>query len=242
VPVAKLIPSLLLLALAVSPLTAVAARVVASEAPSCTPGLAGELASTAKAEQLVTVAAPSTASTSGSLELWTREGRCWRLSAGPWVAELGRAGLALHRREGDGTTPEGAFGIGRVMYGVAPDPGVHYRYHRLVCGDWWNEDPTSAGYNTFAQLACGARPAFGGDSEPLWRSPEAYAYLALIDYNTAPVVPGAGSAIFLHVSFGGPTDGCVALPRGELVTVLRWLRPTRAPLIVIGSMNEITRF
>ena len=41
------------------------------------------------------------------------------------------------------------------------------------------------------------------------------------------LVPGAGSAIFLHVARGGflPTEGCVALRRADLVRLLRRVGP-----------------
>ena len=61
----------------------------------------------------------------------------------------------------------------------------------------------------------------------------------MIAYNTDPVVPGRGSGIFLHASTGRPTLGCVSLPLPQLLVVLRWLRPTRAPLIVIGTRQTI---
>ena len=173
------------------------------------------------------------------MELWQRSGRCWSRVAGPWQAWLGTDGVTRHHREGDDATPEGAFGIGPVIYGVHADPGVAYPFHRLRCGDWWDEQPGTSDYNRFVQLPCSARPSFGGASEALWLSPEAYGYFALIDFNTDPVVQGAGSAIFLHVSFGAPTDGCVALAEPELVRLLRWLRPDRSPLIVIGTAATI---
>jgi L,D-peptidoglycan transpeptidase YkuD (ErfK/YbiS/YcfS/YnhG family) len=52
-----------------------------------------------------------------------------------------------------------------------------------------------------------------------------YRYFAVIDYNAHPAVAGRGSAIFLHVSTGRPTAGCISLPEPELVRTLRWLRP-----------------
>ena len=64
----------------------------------------------------------------------------------------------------------------------------------------------------------------------------------MIEYNVHPVVPGRGSAIFLHDDRGDATTGCVSLPAPELVTVLRWLRPAARPLIVIGTAAEIRRF
>jgi L,D-peptidoglycan transpeptidase YkuD (ErfK/YbiS/YcfS/YnhG family) len=208
----------------------------------CTQSLAAALTSTHSARQLVTVVAAGRASTSGTVRLWQREGACWAPVAGPWRAYLGLAGVSDHHVEGDDTTPAGVFGIGPVLYGVAPDPGVHFRYHRLVCGDWWDEDPGSPTYNTFRHVPCGQEPRFGGSSEALWKPTRAYSHFAFLRYNTRPAVPGRGSAIFIHVELGHPTNGCVSLPRGELVRLLRWLRPDRSPLVVIGTAAEIRRF
>jgi L,D-peptidoglycan transpeptidase YkuD (ErfK/YbiS/YcfS/YnhG family) len=148
---------------------------------------------------------------------------------------VGRNGLSSRRREGDGTTPLGTFPIGPTVYGVAPDPGVRLAYHRLVCGDWWDEDPASSGYNTFRHVRCGARPPFGGGSEALWRVTVAYREFAVVEFNTRPAVPGLGSAIFLHDSTGAATNGCIALPRAHLVRVLRRLRPGAAISIGVRS-------
>jgi hypothetical protein len=46
--------------------------------------------------------------------------------------------------------------------------------------------------------------------------------------------PGLGSAIFLHIKIGTPTAGCVTLPVGELLEVLRWLNPAASPRIEMG--------
>jgi L,D-peptidoglycan transpeptidase YkuD (ErfK/YbiS/YcfS/YnhG family) len=91
-------------------------------------------------------------------------------------------------------------------------------------------------------VACGSTPPFGGASEALWTEAPAYEHLAVIEYNANPVVPGRGSGIFLHVSIGVPTDGCVSLPEPQLDLVLRWLRPSLHPLVVIGTAAEIRRF
>ena len=181
--------------------------------------------------QLVTVQAPP-GSTTAVLSLWSRRGSCWQRVAGPWTARLGRSGLSSAKREGDGATPTGTFLFGATVYGIAPNPGVALRYHRLVCGDWWDEDARSPTYNTLRHVACGARPSFGGDSEALWRIAPQYRYFAVIRYNARPVVPGRGSAIFLHVAVGS-TAGCVSLPEARLVRLLRWLRPGAHPGISI---------
>jgi L,D-peptidoglycan transpeptidase YkuD (ErfK/YbiS/YcfS/YnhG family) len=169
----------------------------------------------------VEVVAPSVSARHAALSVW----RCNRRVAGPWRARVGVNGLSAHHREGDGTTPLGTFSIGPVVYGLDPDPGLAFAYHRLTCGDWWDEDPRSPTYNSFRHLPCGAAPPFRGASEALWRVTDGYREFAVIDYNTAPTIPGRGSAIFLHVDRHRATNGCVSLPRPELLRVLRLLRP-----------------
>jgi L,D-peptidoglycan transpeptidase YkuD (ErfK/YbiS/YcfS/YnhG family) len=170
--------------------------------------------------QQVHVTATSAATTYAVVTLTS----CGKLVAGPWRGRVGYNGLSAHRREGDGTTPLGTFRIGPTVYGIAANPGTTLRYHRLVCGDWWDEDAGSPAYNEFRHVACGRAPPFGGGSEALWQATVAYRYFAVIEYNAARV-PGRGSGIFLHVDTGHATNGCVSLPRSELVRVLRWLRP-----------------
>jgi L,D-peptidoglycan transpeptidase YkuD (ErfK/YbiS/YcfS/YnhG family) len=170
--------------------------------------------------QRIQVAAPRVRATTATLTMT----ECGRRVFGPWRARVGRNGLSAHHREGDGTTPLGTYRIGPVVYGLAPDPGTRLRFHRLVCGDWWDEDPASPTYNTFRHVPCGATPSFGGGSEALWRATVAYRLFAVVDYNTARV-PGRGSGIFLHVDTGRATNGCVSVAEPLLRRLLRALRP-----------------
>jgi len=64
-------------------------------------------------------------------------------------------------------------------------------------------------HNTYQYVPCGQSPPFGGGSESLWTETTAYRRFAVVQYNTTPVVPGAGSAIFIHADVGSATDGCV---------------------------------
>jgi L,D-peptidoglycan transpeptidase YkuD (ErfK/YbiS/YcfS/YnhG family) len=205
----------------------------------CPANLAARLA-LENTDQLVTVLGAGTRATTGSLRLWRKSGRCWLAVGGPWRAHLGRNGLSANRHEGDKTTPMGVFGFQRVMYGLGPDPGVRYRYHRIVCGDWWVEDPRSPYYNRFHHVRCGSTPPFRTTSEDMSRSPISYRHLAVVDFNTHPIVPGRGSGIFLHVTTGRPTLGCVSLALSQLVTTLRWLDPRKSPRIAIGTPATLT--
>jgi L,D-peptidoglycan transpeptidase YkuD (ErfK/YbiS/YcfS/YnhG family) len=229
-----------LLALGLLATLAVAASAAArgERAAGCAPNFAGRL-ETGSASQLITVLARTRSSTQGAFRLWAKRGGCWRQVSGPWAAWLGGNGTSPAKREGDRRTPAGIFGFLPTMYGIAPSPGVHYPYRRVVCGDWWVEDPASPSYNRFRHVRCGSTPPFHTTSEDLSRSPTAYRHFAVIAYNTSPVVPGRGSGIFLHVSTGRPTLGCVSLPLPRLVAALRWLRPSAHPRIAIGTVADL---
>jgi L,D-peptidoglycan transpeptidase YkuD (ErfK/YbiS/YcfS/YnhG family) len=208
---------------------------------ACPANLASGIKGARGAGQLITVEAERYRTTAASLRLWRRDRGCWMPVAGPWTARVGRNGLADRRREGDGTTPAGVYTIGSVMYGNAANPGVRYRYRRLVCGDWWSEDPSSPTYNTFQHVRCGTRPPFRTTTPGLWQEKRAYRHFAVIEYNMRPIVPGLGSGIFLHAQTGSSTNGCVSLPADRLVTALRWLDPAKKPRIAIGTRASLTR-
>ncbi len=132
---------------------------------------------------------------------------------------LGRGGVRADKREGDGATPLGVFPLRRLWF----------RADRLsqpvTCGlptrpigrdDGWCDDPDAAEYNRPVVLPHPAR------HEPMWRGDALYDLVVELGYNDAPVVPGAGSAIFLHVARPdyGPTEGCVAVARIDLLRLL----------------------
>jgi L,D-peptidoglycan transpeptidase YkuD (ErfK/YbiS/YcfS/YnhG family) len=56
----------------------------------------------------------------------------------------------------------------------------------------------------------------------------------VVGYNTSPTRSGAGSCIFLHI-WDGPeqgTAGCTAMEPIRIETLLRWLDPKKAPVLV----------
>ncbi len=209
---------------------------------ACANNLAERLRATDGAGQLITVEADSFQTSVAEVSLWQRDGSCWEQAGGPWTGLIGENGFSNHHREGDGTTPTGIYRIGPVVYGNAPNPGFRGPYHRLVCGDWWDEDPTSPGYNTFQHVPCGASPPFGGDSEALWTETTYYPSFAVVEYNAHPVVPYAGSAIFVHADTGTATTGCVSIPLSELDVFLRWLDLSRLPTIAMAPASELASF
>jgi L,D-peptidoglycan transpeptidase YkuD (ErfK/YbiS/YcfS/YnhG family) len=207
------------------------------------PLLVDQLVTTGGAQQVIVVDAPSAASTTATLYTFENDGSGWYQVLSPMPAVDGVNGWVpgASRSEGDGATPEGIYPIGSTMYGVDPNPGTLFPYHQLVCGDWWDEDPTSPTYNTFQHVACGITPPFAGNSEALWTEGNAYPYMAPINYNTPSSGP-IGSAIFLHTDVGAPTQGCVSLPLSDLHSVLTWLNPALHPVIVMGPDSVVRNF
>jgi L,D-peptidoglycan transpeptidase YkuD (ErfK/YbiS/YcfS/YnhG family) len=209
-----------------------AAHVAAAALAAACPAPAGNVPPSTT--QLITVRAARAKTTYATLRTWQRVDGCWRPVAGPYTARVGWNGLRANRREGDGTTPIGTFGISARMYGNAPNPGVRFRYTRLRCGDWWVEDPASSAYNTFQRIGCGRRPPFKVTTPDMSKDRTAYAFLAVIEFNMNPIVAGRGSGIFLHVQTRSPTNGCVSLPHPQLLRVLRWLSPSASPRVSIN--------
>ena len=179
--------------------------------------------------QLVTVRAATSASTAATLTLWTRlADGSYRRDYGPVTAHVGAAGVGV-TREGISRTPAGVFGLTQA-FGNQASNGTRLPYLRAGVNDWWDENPASPTYNRHVVRATSP----GGASENLYRAGSAYAHAVVINYNMNPVVRGAGSGFFLHVSVGTATAGCVSVPSGQLDTIMRWLNPASRPVISIG--------
>lgn len=207
--------------------------------PACS-GLPSKMLIPASTGQLVTARVADRAATTAVLQAWGRTSSGCFSRLGPSMsAFVGAAGTRRAKREGDGATPVGTFRLGARIFELgSPLPGAE-RHQAISCGSWWDSDPGSSTYNRFVQLPCGQRPGFGGASEALWLATAAYQHFVQIRYNSSPVVPGLGSAIFLHDSTGGPTAGCVALPPGQVELLLSWLDPDQRPLIAIGTRQDL---
>jgi L,D-peptidoglycan transpeptidase YkuD (ErfK/YbiS/YcfS/YnhG family) len=144
---------------------------------------------------------------------------------------VGRAGLGEKEGEGDGLTPIGRWPIRRVFYRAdrLPAPRTILPVAEIEPDDAWCDVPSDPNYNRLVRLP------YASLDERLWREDALYDVVAVIGYNDAPVVPGKGSAIFLHVAPPdyAPTAGCVALSRGDLLEALAQLA-RKDRLIVLG--------
>ena len=147
------------------------------------------------------------------------------LSAGPhrFRCALGRSGIRADKTEGDGATPPGCLPVRAVLYRSdrldPPITGLPSRALRE--DDGWCDDPRDVAYNRPVTRPYAAR------HEALWRDDGLYDIVTILGWNDDPVVPGAGSAIFLHLAKPdyAPTEGCVALALADCLSVLRLARP-----------------
>ena len=136
----------------------------------------------------------------------------------PVRAATGAGGLTDHKQEGDHATPRGLLPVRRVLYRAdrIAIPRCAIPVEPLAFHDGWCDDPAHADYNQMIRLPNSGR------HEALWRDDGLYDIIGVLGWNDAPVIRYKGSAIFLHVARPGypPTEGCVALARVDLLSVL----------------------
>jgi L,D-peptidoglycan transpeptidase YkuD (ErfK/YbiS/YcfS/YnhG family) len=138
---------------------------------------------------------------------------------GSFRCALGRGGIRADKREGDGATPVGCFALRRVLY--RPDrlvevPRTGLPVAPIAPKDGWCDDAGDPAYNRPVTLP------YAASHEEMWRADGLYDVVVVLGHNDDPVVPGQGSAVFLHVAKPDyePTAGCVALHLGDLLALL----------------------
>jgi L,D-peptidoglycan transpeptidase YkuD (ErfK/YbiS/YcfS/YnhG family) len=162
------------------------------------------------------------ATSDGKLRWADREIRC----------VLGRGGVkdAKSKQEGDGATPLGHWPMRQVFYRPdrLPEPETGLPGTALAPHMGWCDDPRNQDYNRQVDLP------FPASHEKLWREDHVYDLIVVLGYNDQPVVPGKGSAIFLHLARPdfSPTEGCVACGLQDLLDLLKAAKPGDALAIV----------
>ncbi|MEL6921451.1 MAG: L,D-transpeptidase family protein [Pseudomonadota bacterium] len=140
---------------------------------------------------------------------------------------LGRSGVTVNKREGDGATPGHAvlrprFGYWRADR-LATRPACPLPMKPISADDGWCDAPDHACYNAPVTLP------FDASHEAMCRDDELYNLCFVLDWNMVPRRSRArGSAIFVHVAKPGftPTLGCIALALPDLVWLAAGLTPS----------------
>lgn len=191
------------------------------------PSAAAQPAVASQPSQWIVVGVPAATETTGTLTAFQRVGQEWKVVLGPTKAKVGSLGVG---EPGDGIhrTPEGTFTFDQA-FGREPNPGTKMPYFQATNQDWWDEDASSPTYNTHVRSATNPSSI----TENLYDSGPVYDYAVNIAVNPQRI-PGKVSGIFLHVTDGSPTWGCVAIGRDEMKSILTWLDPAASPRITIG--------
>lgn len=173
----------------------------------------------------------------------------WKPVGEPIPVMIGRNGMAwgrglhknpngiLAKKEGDGKAPAGVFTLGTAFgYASLAPPNCQLPWRQATQQDFFVDDKNSPDYNKWVRLAGGV-----SEAEKRWASFEKmrlenhlYELGIVVNHNMNPVVPGAGSAIFLHIwrTPETPTAGCTAMARENLLLLLNWLKADTKPVLI----------
>jgi len=128
--------------------------------------------------------------------------------------------------------PLGHFPIRSIYY--RPDRlkmvGSSLPTHEITPTMGWCDDPSSKFYNMLVTLP------FEPSHEVLWRQDSLYDVLLVIGHNDTPVIPGHGSAVFIHCARENyaPTEGCIAFKKDDLLEIIQHLNPT-SEIVIEGE-------
>lgn len=132
---------------------------------------------------------------------------------------LGKSGIVVNKKEADGATPVGCFPVRKILYRSdrLEKPTTDILLEPITPTDGWCDDSSNENYNLQIVLPHHA------SHERLWREDNLYDLIVILGYNDDPVIPGKGSAIFMHVARQNyaPTAGCIALASSDLLKIIR---------------------
>ena len=140
---------------------------------------------------------------------------------------VGKNGVSAESREGDYRTPKGLFPLG-FAFGTENLTDLSIPYRQLNENCYWVDDPESAYYNQWQETT----NVTWNSAEHLIDYATSYRYTVVVNYNMNPIVPYAGSAIFLHCATGSYTAGCIGVPTSDMRNILYWLDEKSSPLIL----------
>jgi L,D-peptidoglycan transpeptidase YkuD (ErfK/YbiS/YcfS/YnhG family) len=131
---------------------------------------------------------------------------------------LGKAGVNKKIVEGDNITPKGMFKIIKIYY--RPDKikkiKTLIKKIKIKKNMGWCDDPNSDFYNKQIKLPTKL------SHEKLYRNDNLYDLIAVLNYNTNPIIKNRGSAIFMHITKNSykKTKGCIALKKEHLTKII----------------------
>jgi L,D-peptidoglycan transpeptidase YkuD (ErfK/YbiS/YcfS/YnhG family) len=169
-------------------------------------------------DEAVVVRAASLTSTTNTVSLWQRTASGWQQDGPAMPGQNGDLGWSSARVAGDLRSPVGVYTL-TYAGGMLPNPGTKMPYEYDPA--YFDTAGTFLGHNLHG----------------------VFDYVVAIDFNrqagtppsnmTEPEGPTPGNGIWLHVSNGVPTQGCVTLSQADMASILQWLAPSQHPVIVM---------
>ena len=187
-------------------------------------------------DNIIIVSTSSKTSTSCTFKYYKKTSGKWKevYSCNGYVGEKG-IGKA---KEGVARTPVGIYHFTYLM-GIKAKPGdTKMSYHQIDKNDYWCGGKY---YNKFidedhhSHKGCSKK-----NDERLYYCGTAYHYLAAFDYNKN-CVKGAGSAFFLHCTFGMTyTGGCVAIAKSIMKKMITSI--DKNTVMIIDTKSNIINY
>ncbi len=135
---------------------------------------------------------------------------------------IGKNGKTKNKCEGDKKTPQGYFSLGNLYFRSDrnPKPNTKIKCIPIKKNMGWCDDPKDIkNYNKLIKINKNIK------CEKLYRKDKKYDFLIPINYNKKKIVPGKGSAIFIHLTNNyQSTHGCIALKKSDILILLRLIK------------------
>ena len=132
---------------------------------------------------------------------------------------IGKKGTTRNKKEGDEKTPRGNFKLGNLYYRADKNdkPKTKLKCIAITKKMGWCDDPKDKkNYNKLIKIRKKIK------HEKLYRKDSKYDFLIPIMYNTKKIIPGKGSAIFIHLTKDYKnTLGCIALNKNDFLILLK---------------------
>ena len=141
---------------------------------------------------------------------------------------IGKNGLSKNKIEGDNKTPCGIFELGDLFYRKDRIKKVNTNLKKIPISKkfGWCDDVKCKVYNKIINIKNNYH------HEKLFRRDHKYDLFIPIKYNFKKIVPGRGSAIFIHLTKNyKPTAGCIALNKKDFLIMLKLINKNTKILI-----------
>ena len=148
----------------------------------------------------------------------------------------GRNGLkeGTERKEGDGTTPLGAYPIS-FAFGFPSSVNTKLPYKQIQKTSYWSGEKNT--YNTWVE----SPTKIAG--ERLYSYKICYDKALAIGFNQNPVVFGRGSAIFLHIKAPDTweSSGCITISKEAMEEMLPLLKE-KLSILTVQKEEELQKY